>query len=111
MALKPKSRLQDISVAILLLPLVFLVLYGLTLSGLITTNAYLGPQRIIFVNQPVIKYEPFINRAGNLIHYITFKNPIDNSAIRLNATRKYKIGEIFSKEMKIGRWGQLYSFN
>jgi signal transduction histidine kinase len=110
MALKPKSKFQDISVAILLLPLVFLVLYGLTLSSLITTNAYLGTQRIIFINQPVTEYEPFRNKAGKLIHYITFKNPIDNSVTRLNASRKYEIGEIFSKEMQIGRWGKLYSF-
>lgn len=111
LALKPRTKLQDIVSVIFLTIPVSMILYGLTLSCLITTNSYLGNQRTILINQPVIEYEPYFNKQGRLQHYITFKNPTDNSSIRINASRKYEIGETFSKEMKIGTWGLLYSFD
>jgi hypothetical protein len=87
------------------------ILTGMTLSTIITTNAYLEPQKEIRISETVIEYEPYTTKNGRLRHYITFKNPVDNQIIRLEVYRKYEVGKTFTKTMKLGKWGQLYSIN
>ena len=108
---KFKIIARDIIMVVILTFVDFLIISGLTLSALITTNAYLRPQRTITINEPVIKYEPYVNKQGRLQHYITFKNPTDDSLIRLEVYRPYNVGETFQKEMRIGKWGLLYSMD
>lgn len=107
---KTKAIVQDVFSIGILTWVFTAILCALTLSAIITTNAYLGPQKVITINEPVLKFETDVTRYGRARHYVTFMNPNDNSLIRLEAYKKYKVGESFTKKMKIGRWGQLYSF-
>ena len=106
---KIKIIFQDIFTVTFLTLIFSGLLCGLTVSTIVTTNAYLGQPKVLTINEPVIKYEPYTTRWGRLRHYIDFKNPIDNSIITLEVYRKYNVGETFIKEMSIGKWGQLYS--
>jgi len=103
--------MQDILTVSLLAFISALILCGLTFSTIVTTNAYCGPQKIIEIKEPIIRYEPYITKNGRLRHYIRFINPTDNQIINLEVYRKYSVGELFIKEMKIGKWGQLYSID
>lgn len=107
---KMKKFLQDFFSITLLSLFSSGILYGLILSAIITSNAYLKPLSSIIINEPVIEYEPYTTRYGRLRHYIKFENPQTKRPYRIEVFREYKVGEVFSKEMKIGRWNQIYSF-
>ena len=106
---KIKRALQDIFTITFLVLIFSGILCGLTVSTTVTTNAYLEPQKAISINETVTKYETDRTKWGRLRHYINFKNPANNLEIRLEVYRKYYVGEKFTKDMKIGKWGQLYS--
>ena len=85
---KTKRTLQNIF-TITFLALIFSgILCGLTVSTIITTNAYLEPQKAITINEPVTKYNTDRTKWGTLRHYISFKNPTNNLEIRLEVYRK-----------------------
>ena len=106
---KIKKRLQDIFTVSILTCVFSAILCGLTFSAIVTTNAFSGPRESTTINEPVIEYEPYTTKWGRLRHYIKFKNPNDNKIIRLEVYRKYEVGETFSKGLKIGKWGLVYS--
>jgi hypothetical protein len=87
------------------------ILTGLTFSTIVTTNAYLKSKRTLFIKERVIDYETSTTKFGRRRHHILIKNPIDSSLIHLEVYRKYSAGEMFIKEMEVGRWGFLYSIN
>jgi len=107
---KFKIILQDFFMVTTLSLIVFAILNGLTLSTIVTTNAYLGVEKKVTINETVIDYEAYTTKNGRLRHYIKFKNPITNIPIRLEVYTEYEVGDTFVKEMRVGKWGQLYSF-
>ena len=84
-------------------------MFGIILSTIITTNAYLGTSKNIEINAEVLKYITGKTKFGRTTHQIEFVNPNDGQIIRLEVYQKYNIGENFKKDMKIGYWNQLYS--
>ncbi|MBC7450131.1 MAG: hypothetical protein H7259_01435 [Cytophagales bacterium] len=88
-----------------------IIIDGLTLSTIVTTNAYIGPSKKITIKAEVIRYEPYRGKTGKINHYIEFKNPVGNKIIKLHVNRQYEAGELFIKEMNVGLWGQLYSMD
>ena len=83
--------------------------FAMTYSTIITTNAYIGNSDKILIQETVQDYFTSTSAYGATRRYIKFYNPIDNEVITLEVYRQYNIGEIFEKEMKIGRWGIIYS--
>ena len=108
---KIKVALQDFFSVTFLTCIFAVILLALIFSVIVTSNAYLGSSEVLLIKERVIKYEPYITKWGRLRHYIEFINPTNNKIIRLEVYRKYNIDETFIKEMKIGKWGQLYSFD
>lgn len=106
---KLKRRLQDILSVFFVTWFNAMILYGVTLSAIITTNALLPSKGTIIIEEPVIEYV-LSNSRGVVRHYVYFKNPLDGKPIKFQVRREYKPGEIFSKKLYIGRWNQLYSF-
>src|SRR5690554_3319902 len=88
-----------------------LVLFGIILSTIITTNAYLGTSKNIEINAEILKYITGKTKFGRTTHQIEFVNPNDGQIIRLEVYKKFNVGDTFTKEMKIGYWNQLYSKN
>jgi len=88
-----------------------LVLFGIILSTIITTNAYLGTSKDINIDEEVLNYISGKTKYGRTTHQIEFINPNDGKKIRLEVYKKYNIGDTFKKDMKIGYWNQLYSKN
>ena len=108
---KIKVAFQDFFSVSILTCIFASILLGLTFSVIVTSNAYLGSTKVLVIKERVIEYEPYITKWGRLRHYIKFINPTTNNIIRLEVYRKYNVDETFIKEMKIGKWGQLYSFD
>ena len=88
-----------------------LVLFGIILSTIITTNAYLGTSKNIEINAEILKYITGKTKFGRTTHQIEFVTPNDGQIIRLEVYKKFNVGDTFTKEMKIGYWNQLYSKN
>lgn len=108
---KGKIFFQDFFSISILSGIITATLCGIILSAIITTNAYLEPQKSVSVNAPVIKYEAHLTKYRRLRHEILIINPVDSSSLKLEVYRKYSEGEIFHKGMKLGKWGMLYSFH
>ena len=106
---KLKVILQDVLTSVFLIFIVSAILLGLTLSSIVTTNAYCDRSKEFRIVATVESYEAYTTKWGRLRHYIIFTNPVNKSEIRLEVFRKYEIGESFIKDMKLGKWGQLYS--
>lgn len=82
--------------------------FGMTFSTIITTNT-LGNSQTILVQEKVQDYYTNTDKYGKTRLYIKFLNPVDKKVVTLEVYRQYNIGDTFEKEMKIGRWGILYS--
>jgi len=112
---KPKTKIKEKSRDILSIFMMLICLtgifFGIVFSLIITTNKFFGKSETVEIKEPVLEYSPEITRNGRLRHHIKFKNPKTNKNIDLEVYRKYKVGEIFEKEMKYGAWGILYSTN
>ncbi len=87
-----------------------IILYGLTFSLILITNSMIY-NRVIQVNEPILNYHCNLSRNGKTKHYIKIKHPTKNEIIELRVYQDYNEGELFTKEMKIGKWGILYSEN
>jgi hypothetical protein len=85
-----------------------IILYGLTFSLIVTTNMLLEPI-VVQVNEPILNYQYSLSKNGKKSHYIKIKHPTKNEIIELRVYQDYNEGELFTKEMKIGKWGILYS--
>ena len=85
-----------------------LILYGLTFSLIVTTNMLLEPT-VVQVNEPILNYQYSLSKNGKKSHYIKIKHPTKNEIIELRVYQDYNEGELFTKAMKIGKWGILYS--
>jgi hypothetical protein len=83
--------------------------FGVTYSTIITTNAYLGNSKTIFISENVQDYYTHTDKYGRLRRYIKFYSPVDKRIIEMEVYRQYYIGDKFEKEMKIGQWEILYS--
>lgn len=82
--------------------------FAMTFSTIITTNA-LGNSNSIALKETVQDYYTSTDKYGKTRLYIKFLNPVDKEEVTLEVYRQYNIGDTFEKEMKIGRWGILYS--
>ena len=85
------------------------LIFSFTSSSLIVlTNTYLGEQKTINVQGSVIKTDAS-TRKFRAHYFVTIKAKQLNRTIDLQVDRPYTIGEPFTKKMKIGYWGLLYS--
>jgi hypothetical protein len=108
---KVKIVLQDLFTTGLLTSIVSAILLGMTVSTIVTTNAYCGQSKEVRITAQVLDYSTNTTRWGRIRHRIKFINSYDQSMINLEVYRRYEIGEKFEKDMKIGIWGQLYSID
>ena len=108
---KTKAAFQDIVTTVFLTCSVSAILIGMTVSTIVTTNAYCGESKAVTITGTVINYSTNTTKWGRLQHHIKFINSFDNTMTNLEVYRKYEIGEVFNKDMKIGKWGQLYSID
>lgn len=81
---------------------------GTTLSLIILTNAYIGESRIILLNAKIVDYYT-LKSKGRTKHYIKIQDKQINRIIDLKVPVKYNVGQTFKKQMKIGKWGLIYS--
>lgn len=108
---KVKVVFQDLFSTVFLTGIVSVVLTGMTVSTIVTTNVYCGKSRKIDISAKVLNYTTSKTKFGRTTHQIDFINPYDGKNITLEVYKKYEVGELFKKDMKIGYWGQLYSKN
>ena len=108
---KTKAAFQDIFTTVFLTCIVSAILIGLTVSTIVTTNAYCGQSKDVRIIGTVVNYSENTTKWGRLRHRIKFINSYDQTMTDIEVYRKYEIGEEFNKNMKIGKWGQLYSIN
>lgn len=108
---KVKVAFQDIFTTVFLTGIISAILVGMTVSTIVTTNAYCGQSKDILVVGTVVDYSENTTKWGRLRHSIKFISSFDNKMKDFEVYRKYEIGEEFKKEMKIGKWGQLYSLD
>lgn len=108
---KVKVAFQDIFTKVFLTGIISAILVGMTVSTIVTTNAYCGQSKDILIVGTVVDYSENTTKWGRLKHRIKFESSFDNKMKDFEVHRKYKIGEEFKKEMKIGIWGQLYSID
>jgi hypothetical protein len=106
---KIKEKFSDFFSILLILICSTGIFFGIAFSLIITTNKFFGKSEIVIISQPVEKYTEDITKNGRLRHYIEFKNPKTNKIIILEVYKKYKVGDVFKKEMKYGAWEILYS--
>ncbi|MGE5437623.1 MAG: hypothetical protein ACM3O3_10380 [Syntrophothermus sp.] len=106
---KTHEKRADFSNCFLLILVMTAILFAISYSTIITTNAYFGNSESIFINENVQDYYTHTDKYGKLRHYIKFYSPVDKTLIEMQVYRQYDIGEKFEKEMKIGRWNILYS--
>jgi hypothetical protein len=106
---KLKIVLQDSFTTVLLTGIVSAIIVGMTVSTIVTTNAFCGQSKEIEIKAKVLGYSANTTKWGRLRHRIKFINSYDKTMTDIEVYRKYKIGEVFNKKMKIGKWGQLYS--
>jgi hypothetical protein len=83
----------------------------MSVSTIVTTNAYLGQSKDVLVVGTVVEYSENTTKWGRLRHRIKFISTYDKKMKDFEVYRKYEIGEVFKKDMKIGIWGQLYSID
>jgi hypothetical protein len=108
---KVKVVFQDLFTAVTLTGIVSAVLVGMTVSTIVTTNAYCGQSKDVLVVGTVVDYSESTTKWGRLRHRIKFISSHDKKLKNFEVYRKYEIGEEFKKDMKIGKWGQLYSID
>lgn len=82
-----------------------------TFSTIILTNGYIGRSKTVDINAIVIDYKITGEgvKKGITKHYIKIKDEQINRIIELKVDKAYKIGQPFTKTMKVGIWGLLYS--
>jgi len=108
---KVKVLFQDIFTTLFLTVIVSAILVGMSVSTIVTTNAYLGQSKDVLVVGTVVEYSENTTKWGRLRHRIKFISTYDKKMKDFEVYRKYEIGEVFKKDMKIGIWGQLYSID
>ena len=108
---KAKVVFQDLFTSIFLTGIFSAVIVGMTVSTIVTTNAYCGHSKDVLVVGTVVEYSENTTKWGRLIHRIKFISSYDKKLKDFEVYRKYEIGEEFKKDMKIGKWGQLYSID
>lgn len=108
---KVKVAFQDIFTTVFLTGIISAILVGMTVSTIVTTNAYCGQSKGILVVGTVVDYSENTTKQGRIRHRIKFISSFDKKMKDFEVYRKYEIGEEFKKEMKIGKWGQLYSLD
>jgi hypothetical protein len=108
---KVKVVFQDLFTTVFLTGIISAILVGMTVSTIVTTNAYCGQSKDILVIGTVLDYSENTTKWGRLRHRIKFISSYDNKMKDFEVYRKYELGEEFRKEMKIGLWGQLYSID
>lgn len=108
---KIKVVIQDILNPLFLTGIVSAILVGITVSTIVTTNAYCGESKDILVIGKVLDYSENTTKWGKIRHRIKFISTYDQKIKNIEVYKKYEIGEEFKKEMKIGMWGQLYSID
>ena len=105
---RTKEKWTDFFNCFLIILVVIATFFGMTFSTIITTNA-LGNSKSITLKETVQDYYTSTDKYGKTRLYIKFLNPVDKEVVTLEVYRQYNIGDTFEKEMKIGRWGILYS--
>jgi hypothetical protein len=108
---KVKVVFQDLFTTVFLTGIISAISVGMTVSTIVTTNAYCGQSKDILVVGTVVDYSENTTKWGRLRHRIKFISSIDKKLKDFEVYRKYEIGEEFKKDMKIGIWGQLYSID
>jgi len=108
---KIKVVFQDLFTTVLLTGIVSAILIGMTVSTIVTSNAYCGQSKDVRITGTVVDYSENTTKWGRLRHRIKFINSYDKIMTDIEVYRKYEIGEAFNKNMKIGKWGQLYSID
>jgi hypothetical protein len=83
------------------------ILYATTLSTILISNSY-GNCKTINLNAIVTDYHSTNNR-GRTSYYIKIKDSQLDRIVELKVNRPFQIGQTFTKAMKIGRWGLLFS--
>ncbi len=108
---KVKVAFQDLFTTVFLTSIISAILVGMTVSTIVTTNAFCGQSKDVLVIGTIIEYSENTTKWGRLRYRIKFINSHDQTMTDLEVYRKYEIGEVFNKNMKIGKWGQLYSID
>ena len=108
---KVKVVFQDLFTTVFITGIISAILVGMTVSTIVTTNAYCGQSKDILVVGTVVDYSENTTKWGRLRHRIKFISSYDKKLKDFEVYRKYEIGEEFKKDMKIGTWGQLYSID
>ena len=85
-----------------------LILLGTCLSAIILTNAYLGNSKLVHVKGTIREYECRTTK-GRVHHHIKVDDPHLGRTIKFEVSQPYVEGELFEKQMTIGKWGLLYS--
>jgi len=104
-----KEKWADFTNCFLITLVVVATFFAMTFSTIITTNAYTGGSVSILLHENVQDHYTSTDKYGKTRRYIKFLNPVDKKVITLEVYRQYNVGDTFEKEMKIGRWGILYS--
>ena len=84
------------------------LLIGTTHSVIILSNAS-GVNKPINLNAEIISYYWSTNSRGHVSQYIKIKDNQLDRIVELKVDKPYEIGQPFTKPMKIGKWGLLYS--
>lgn len=85
-----------------------IIFIATSLSMIILTNAYLNDNKTINLNAKILDYYTSTGKGGTR-HYIKIQDQRLDRIINLKVEHPYQVGKVFSKTMKIGRWGLLYS--
>jgi len=108
---KLKVVFQDLFTTVFLTGIISAILVGMTVSTIVTTNAYCGQSKNILVVGTVLDYSESTTKWGKLRYRVKFISNYDKKLKDIEVYRPYEIGEVFKKDMKIGIWGQLYSID
>jgi hypothetical protein len=108
---KLKVVFQDLFTTVFLTGIISAILVGMTVSTIVTTNAYCGQSKNILVVGTVVDYSESTTKWGKLRYRVKFISNYDKKLKDIEVYRPYEIGEVFKKDMKIGIWGQLYSID
>lgn len=85
-----------------------LILVVTTLSIIILTNAYVGDSKTITLDATIVDYYSRKSK-GRTRHYIKIEDKQLKRIVELKVDKPYQAGEAFSRTIKIGYWGLLYS--
>ncbi len=83
------------------------IFFATTLSLILLSNSS-GDNRTINLNAVIVGYYSTSNK-GRINHYIKIQDPQLERVVELKVHRQFEIGQPFTKSMKIGKWGLLYS--